>query len=153
MNQIHRVERQVGEYTYSLYNVYSGESVLVQIDSDKISLCPDRSIFAQWPEACPFLRKDPRQKKIVCIVHRTRPELCREFGCWRLLILDAAGNRCGRIMGTRHLSAEDPSLLKLWEAEANNIRMLEDDSWDKAVIRILETYGYQVMSSETKSSG
>jgi hypothetical protein len=56
-------------------------------------------------------------------------------------------------MGTRHLSAEDPSLLKLWEAEANNIRMLEDDSWDKAVIRILETYGYQVMSSETKSSG
>jgi Fe-S-cluster containining protein len=147
MSQIHRIERQISEYVFELCNVYTGERVPVRIDPDKISLYEDRSIYERWPDACPFLRNDRLQKCMVCVVHQSRPDLCREFGCWRFLILDVEGNRAGRIMGTRHLSAEDPSLLALWEAEAATIRTLDDESWDKAVIRILQTRGYRVLTS------
>jgi hypothetical protein len=147
MGQIHRIGRQVSEYGYELRNVYGGECALVRIDPDKITLYEDRSIFAEWPEACPFLRKDLPRKKIVCTIHHTRPDLCREFGCWRLLIIDPAGNRAGRIMGTRHLSAEDPALFTLWAAETADIGILDDDSWDRELIRILEAHGYRVINS------
>ncbi|MDD1677801.1 MAG: YkgJ family cysteine cluster protein [Methanomicrobiales archaeon] len=152
MSQIHRIEHQVSEHTFELYNVYNGERTIVRIDPDKISLYEDRSIFEQLPEACPFLRRDPNQKEIICTIHLTRPELCREFGCWRLLILDPDGNRAGRIMGSRHLGADDTSLLEFWESEVATFRTLDDDSWDRAVIQVLERRGYQVMTSETNPS-
>lgn len=145
MGQIYRITRQVDECTFELNNVYNGESTLVRIDPDKISLSQDLSIFEQWPEACPFLRIG--WNNIVCSVHLTRPDLCREFGCWRLLILDPSGNRVGRIMGTRHLSSEDTLLLNLWEAETANIQGLDDKSWDNAVIQILEMHSYRVITS------
>jgi Fe-S-cluster containining protein len=145
MSQIHRIEVDYGDLTFQLCNNYTGERRMVRVDSDKIHLFQDRSIFESWPEACPFLRGDPLHGRICCTVHQTRPDLCREFGCWRILILDSSGKRAGRIMGTRHLSAEDPVLLEFWKAHAGDIQALDDASWDRAVVRILERSGYRVL--------
>jgi hypothetical protein len=152
MSCIHRIEHQTDTYTFVLHNLYNGERTMVSVDTDKIPLFDDRSLFLQWPEACPFLREDPVRKKIVCTIHRTRPELCREFECWRLLILDPAGKRAGRIMGTRHLCAEDPSLRELWKAESSVLGFVNDDSWDSVVIRMLKAHGYRVLSAQVNSA-
>jgi hypothetical protein len=144
MHQIHQIEEDCGNHTFRIRNVYNGDRTRVCIDPDKVDLFSDPSVFETWPEACPFLRSDPARGRICCIVHRTRPELCREFGCWRLLILDPAGRRAGRIMGSRHLSTEDPALRRLWEEEAGPLQGLEEMAWEDAVVRILEKAGYRV---------
>lgn len=114
------------------------------MDPDKVALFLDTRIFTQRPEACPFFRYDDVSAKGCCTVHLTRPEICRDYGCWRMLILDPAGNRAGRIMGSRHLAYEDAALGRLFEEKINYITGLSDTDWDEHVIRVLAGAGYTV---------
>jgi hypothetical protein len=144
MHQIHEIEEDCGNHTFHLRNTYTGERSLVTLDADKVHLFEDRSLYAEWPEACPFVRKDPSQGRICCTVHRSRPDLCREYGCWRLLILDPVGKRLGRILGSRHLSTEDAALRQLWDNRTAALSSLEEDEWEEAVFRLLVESGYRV---------
>ncbi len=144
MHQIHQTEEDCGNHTFRIRNVYNGERTLVTIDADKLSLFEDQSILEDWPEACPFVRKDPVHNRVCCIVHQTRPELCREFGCWRILILDSSGRRVGRIMGSRHLSTEDAVLQQIWDDHAGSLSTLDDTAWDEIVTGLLVQKGYLV---------
>ncbi len=79
-----------------------------------------------------------------CTVHLTRPEICREYGCWRLLILDAEGNRAGRIMQARHLDSENPRLTVIWHKYIQTIQVQDDQEWDARVSDILRKTGFIV---------
>ena len=76
-------------------NEYTGEETAVTVDPDKVLLFLDRSIFEELPEACPFFRTDQKTGKAYCTVHLTRPEICRDYGCWRLLISISGGGGPG----------------------------------------------------------
>jgi Fe-S-cluster containining protein len=104
------------------------------------------SIFSERPEACPFFRYDTIAEKGWCTVHLTRPEICRDYGCWRMLILDSKGNRAGRIMCQRHLASEEDALTRLFEEQVNHIIEPDDALWDNRVIGILERAGYTVLT-------
>jgi len=118
----------------------------VTIDPDKTALFLDKdlemSTFAVRPEACPFFRFI--EKKGYCSVHATRPGICRDYGCWRILILDSRGRRAGRIMESRHLSSDDPILLAIFAERSHLLEKLPDSDWDDAVIRMLRSAGYVV---------
>jgi Fe-S-cluster containining protein len=116
----------------------------VAVDPDKIALFADRSIFLERPEACPFFRYDRAAEKGYCTVHLTRPEICRDYGCWRMLILNPEGKRAGRIMCQRHLASEDEALTRLFEEQVNHLVGQDDAAWDKTVIRVLVAAGYTV---------
>jgi len=92
----------------------------------------------------PSLREDPDDGEICCIVHRTRPEICQEYRCWRLLVQNAAGVRAGRVMERRHLAADDPALKAFWEENIAGIREGDIDRWDEQVILLLKGAGYTV---------
>jgi hypothetical protein len=141
---VHTIREEYGNYRFLLNNEYTGEKTAVTVDPDKIALFCDKSIFSERPEACPFFRYDRALAKGYCTVHLTRPGICRDYGCWRLLILDAGGKRAGRIMGRRHLASEDGALTRLFEEQINPIIEAEDAAWDKRVIRILVAAGYTV---------
>ena len=145
MSQIHRIETGDGDDSVIISNVYNGEKTKVRIDPDKTALFDDRRIFDEWPEACPFLRRDPANYRICCVVHASRPDLCREYGCWRLLVLDGSGKRVGRIMGTRHLATDDPVLRAFWVDHFGDIQGFDDDRWDRTIITVLENNGYRVL--------
>ena len=125
-------------------NEYTGEETEVSVDPDKVQLYCDRSIFEELPEACPFFRTDQKTGKAYCTVHLTRPEICRDYGCWRLLILNFRGRRAGRIMYQRHLVSEDATLIRLFEECIDPISEPDDAAWDDRVIRILTGAGYSV---------
>jgi Fe-S-cluster containining protein len=127
-----------------LCNQYTGEKTAVSVDPDKISLYCDTSIFLKRPEACPFFRYDAPSAKGYCTIHLTRPEICRDYGCWRLLILDDHNKRAGRIMCRRHLASEDEALTRLFEEQINHLADSDDAAWDDRVIRILVRAGYTV---------
>jgi uncharacterized protein len=141
---VHVIREDFGNYRFLVNNQYTGEKTEVSIDPDKIGLFSDRSIFRERPEACPFFRYDRASEKGYCTVHRTRPEICRDYGCWRILILDPDGKRAGRIMGQRHLASEDEVLTRLFEEHINHLTEPDDSAWDRQVIRVLVTAGYTV---------
>jgi Fe-S-cluster containining protein len=102
------------------------------------------SIFEKLPHTCPFFRHRPGSEKAYCTVHLTRPEICRDYGCWRLLILDHRGRRAGRVKYIRTLCSEDTLLTRLWESCIENHREPDDKKWEDEMIRILRQAGYSV---------
>ena len=141
---VHTIDKDYGDYHFLVRNQYTGEKTAVTIDLDKVTLFCDTSIFGERPEACPFFRFDPASSKGCCTVHLTRPEICRDYGCWRLLILDKKGNRAGRIMCQRHLATEDEALPRLFEEHINHLCEPDDAAWDERVITMLVAAGYTV---------
>jgi hypothetical protein len=141
---VHVIAGQSGEYRFVIRNQYTGEKTEVTVDPDKTGLFSDRRIFEERPEACPFFRYVDREKKGYCTVHLTRPEICRDYGCWRILILGPGGERAGRIMGNRHLASEDANLAQLFRDRVDTLPALEDAAWDRQVIGILASAGYGV---------
>jgi Fe-S-cluster containining protein len=148
LGQVHVIREDHGNHEYSLLNRYSGEVTRVTVDPDKVHLLPDRSIFGREPEACPFLRDDPAHRRVSCIVHATRPAICREFQCWRLLILDCRGEPAGRVMGSRHLSSGDPSLARFWKERIGHLSEESDAAWDLRVEQVLGEAGYRVIRGD-----
>ena len=146
---VHAVREEHGNHEYSLLNRYTGDVTRVTVDPDKIHLLDDRSVFEREPEACPFLRDDPANHRICCIVHATRPAICREFQCWRLLVLDPRGEPAGRVMGTRHLVSDDPDLTRIWEARVGTIREPDDEVWDVRMVRVLADAGYRIIRGDS----
>ncbi|MDD1684432.1 MAG: YkgJ family cysteine cluster protein [Methanoregula sp.] len=141
---VHIIQEDYGDFRYRICNQYTGEKTTVAVDPDKIALFNDRSIFAERPEACPFFRYDRQGAKGYCTVHLTRPEICRDYGCWRMLILDAGGKRAGRIMCQRFLASEDERLTRLFEEQINTLTGISDAAWDERVIHVLVGAGYTV---------
>ncbi len=64
------------------------EERTVRLDPDK------EELFYSAPRvsglACPFLRKRG-EATCICTVHASRPDLCRQYSCFRILILDFEG--------------------------------------------------------------
>jgi Fe-S-cluster containining protein len=141
---VHTIWEDLGNYRFLVNNQYTGEKTTVVVDQDKILLFCDRSIFTERPEACPFFRYDRDGARGYCTVHLTRPDICRDYGCWRMLILDAEGKRAGRIMCQRFLASEDQRLTRLFEEQINTLTLSDDTEWDKQVIPILVAAGYTV---------
>jgi hypothetical protein len=141
---VHVIREEYGDSRFLVRNQYTGETTPVQVDPDKTALYRDTGIFAERPEACPFFRYNRGERKGYCTIHLTRPEICRDYGCWRLLILDTRGNRAGRIMERRHLASEDDRLTRIFAGEIDPVIEPDDAVWDELVIRVLTRAGYTV---------
>lgn len=141
---VHTIWEEYGDFRFLVNNQYTGEKTEVSVDPDKIALFRDKSIFFERPEACPFFRYDRVSEKGYCTVHLTRPEICRDYGCWRLLILNSEGKRAGRIMCQRHLASDDEALTRLFEEHINHLGEEDDATWDEKIIRVLVMAGYTV---------
>ncbi len=144
MRDVYATVEERGNHTFVMHNAYTGEAKEVRVDPDKIALFEERSSIEDLPEACPFLRFDGETGKGWCTVHLTRPDLCRDYCCWRLLILDAQGKRAGRVMYQTTFLPDDDELGRLWEGVQPTLKGLSGREWDDAVIEILTAAGYRV---------
>jgi uncharacterized protein len=144
LGEVHSIRKEYGDGRFLLYNRYTGEETVVTVSPEMAHLLSDRSIYARWPEACPFLRKEPDTGRICCTIHRTRPGICREFQCWRILISDRRGRQVGRVIGARHLMSEERTLSEIWEKHIRDINEPDTPAWEEEMIRILISAGYSV---------
>lgn len=144
MGQVHTIKETRSGSEFLVNNQYTGEKTVVMVNPDKHHLFLDKSIFEDHPEACPFLRYDPADRKAYCTVHLTRPEICRDFGCWRLLILNSQGTRAGRIMYQRAFFSDEADLARLWAACIEPLDEPDDELWEEKVTGILVKAGYTV---------
>jgi hypothetical protein len=145
MGTVYHVTADWGNYAFVLRNRYTGAVYEVTVDADKIALFEDRAIFADIPDACPFLRFEQGGSLASCTIHRTRPDVCREVFCNRVLIFSPSGRRAGHFINDRTVDAGDPALSSLLEVWRRDLEGLDDARWMPEVIRRLEAAGYRVM--------
>ncbi|NLL10334.1 MAG: YkgJ family cysteine cluster protein [Methanomicrobiales archaeon] len=136
------IEEELPCYTFLVRNEYTGMRYEVIVAEEHRVLFDDKSVFTSLPKACPFFRKGKDTDLWYCTVHLTRPDVCREFACWRFLILDQQGRRAGRVMGTRHLHAEDLELQKIWDEKVRVLIEPDDAAWDEKMCEIIRSAGF-----------
>ncbi|WP_292371132.1 YkgJ family cysteine cluster protein [Methanoregula sp. UBA64] len=144
MGDIIEIEEQTGPGTYRIRFPVTGEERTVTLDPDKADLFSSQDSTRSHPMACPFLRF--RDKRAFCTVHATRPGLCRQYGCFRVLILDNSGRHLGRVRdGSRTFSSLDPALHELWDTEVTGTDILDEAAWERWVRDVFSRAGYRVV--------
>lgn len=145
MGEIIGIREKTGPFSYRIWFTATGEERTVTLDEDKRELFTGEDITKIRPMACPFLRQSA-PGRFICTVHDSRPELCRQYSCFRLLVLDLQGNRIGRVMeGTRYFTTGDSRLSELWKHEIADVHISDDDAWEKFAATILARAGYRVI--------
>ena len=139
-----QIAEEYDNYSFLVRNEYTGEKYEVTVAPLLHHLYNDTEIFTERPEACPFFRRNDQDSLYYCTIHLTRPDVCREYGCWRFLILDSQGKRAGRVMGTRHMHAESPALQTVWDARVRNLHEPDDHVWDRKMCEIVRAAGFEI---------
>ncbi len=143
MGEIISILEQTGSTTFRIGYSATLEERVVTLDPDKQDL-----FFTARPKtslACPFLREQG-PGRLICTVHQSRPELCRQYSCFRILILDAEGCRVGRVMDkSRHFTTTDPRLHAIWQTKCRLEDIPDEEEWEREVEEILSRAGYRVI--------
>lgn len=93
-------------------------------------------------KSCRFLRNDPGGVETVCAIYASRPKVCREFRCYRMIIRTRERMICGRVIGKNTLRTEDAALENIWKEQVVAIPYGDYAAWTKAVAGILAEHGY-----------
>jgi uncharacterized protein len=94
--------------------------------------------------SCRFLRKDRQGDRTTCAIYQTRPKVCREFRCYRMLIRNREGAVCGKVIGKNTIRTDDAALEHLWNAQVTAIAYGNPFAWTKDVAGVLTDHGYCV---------
>ena len=138
-----KIERQLTSRDYYCRYGIKNELFLAHIEPDYADSQPPASKEGEPVKGCPFIRKNQIGSGIACAIYATRPQICREFRCYRMVILHRDGYECGRIMGRNELKTTDESLKQIWKERISRQLPSHDDSrWEKAVIDALALHGY-----------
>ena len=144
MGDVIGIREQAGPAEFVIWYKITGEERRVWIDPDKMDLFFSQDIRTRRPLACPFLR-EKTPGRAICTVHYTRPDLCRQYGCFRILVLGSDGTRLGRVVdGSRYFTTTDPGLRALWDREIAGAE-IADDHWEAFVEQALVREGYRVI--------
>ena len=145
MGYVHVISAECGNHEYLIRNEYTGELTRSRVAAGMLHRFEDRSVFDRWPHACPFFRYDDGEQKGYCTVYPTWPEICQEYKCWRLLILDAQGRRAGRVMTGTYIACEDEILRTIWDYHIRDLDVDDQEFWTRSVVRTLRRFGYTVL--------
>lgn len=143
MGEVIDIQEKTGDTEFKISYTTTGEERLVTLDPDK------RDLFFQNVTksgmACPFLRQES-PGRVICTVHHSRPDLCRQYSCFRILILNAEGKRVGRVMDrTRYLVSSDIPFHAYWQRECQLPEIIDEERWEMEIDKILTREGFHVV--------
>jgi uncharacterized protein len=143
MGEIISIREKTGAAEFRIGYTTTGVEQLVTLDPDK------RDLFFQNPPrsqmACPFLR-DQGPGRVICTIHKSLPDLCRQYSCFRILILNFEGKQVGKVMDrTRHFTATDSHIHELWQRDCQVLDIMDEERWEEEIERILTREGYRVV--------
>jgi uncharacterized protein len=123
-----RIERQVTERDYFCRYGITNELFPIHVlpeFSDDIEEEFEEQAEGNTSEShkgCIFMRKNPEGRGFACAIYPTRPTICREFICYRMLIHHpASGEIRGRVIGINELRTHDEVLQAIWNEKIANL--------------------------------
>lgn len=145
MGEIIEIQEEWENFVFRIKFTVTGEERIVSIDPEKRELFGMQDITVLRPMACPFLRKTVN-KKFVCSVHGSRPDLCRQYSCYRILVIDSEERKTGRVTeGSRYFLTFDETLRTLWNDKVANVAITDEKDWEAYVEQTLISAGYRVL--------
>jgi Fe-S-cluster containining protein len=138
-----KIERQLSNRDYYCRYGIKNEMFLAHVEGDYTVSSPGDSTGEKPAKGCPFLKKNLSGDGFACAIYATRPRVCKEFRCYRMLIYDRDAHECGRIMGTHDLRTTDETLARIWKDEIAPLPGLKVGHQEKRVINILAAHGYR----------
>ena len=145
MGEIIEILEELNSGSFRIGLSVTGEERIVSIDPDKRELFHLLENKKLMPMACPFLL-DAGNKKFVCSVHASQPELCRQYSCYHILVLDSQEKKIGRVIdASRYLSTADGNLRTIWNREIAVITIADENCWEEHVDQMLTRAGYHVI--------
>ena len=144
MGEIIGIREEIGPLHFRIWYTTTGEEREVIVDRDKVDLF--RAGTARESSlACPFLRRRGA-REFVCSVHESRPDLCRQYSCFRILALDSSGKKAGRVMDkSRCLVTVDPGLRTIWQEKIQGVDIPDETEWEAFVAEVLTRNGFRVV--------
>ena len=139
------IKEQTAPEKFRIQFTTTGEERTVVLDLGRENLFSAQRTRNRHPGACPFLReKSPGTH--ICTVHSSRPELCRQYACFRILICNHEGKRIGRVWdASRYFTTTDPRLQELWNREISGRKIMDETAWEDFVGEVLTSEGYRVI--------
>jgi Fe-S-cluster containining protein len=142
------IERQLNDQDYycrckidnSVFPVHADPAYCEEI-SDEFA-AEDATHSGREKKPCRFLRKNRHGEGTLCAVYSTRPKICRDFRCYRMLIRNREGVVCGRMIGKNAISTGDTALETLWKEQVAAIPYRDTAAWTEKVVGILSEHGY-----------
>jgi uncharacterized protein len=145
MGEVIEIREQTGPAAFRIVFTVTGEERMVAIDPDRQVLWSSQDLRMTRPMACPFLRED-ETGAVICTVHNSRPDLCRQYSCFRILVLDSEGKPIGKVMdGTRYFVSPDPVLKQTWDRVHAQVEIADEACWEETVGTLLAAAGYRVV--------
>jgi len=138
-----KIERQLTSRDYYCRYGIRNELFLAHIEGDYIDSQPPSLKEGEPVKGCPFMRKNPAGKGFACAIYSTRPRICREFRCYRMVIYHIDRHECGRIMGRNELKTNDELLAQIWKEQIAPLPHNDDARWEKLVTATLAHHGYR----------
>lgn len=146
-----RIERQLtGRDYYCRYGI-TNEVFMAHVRpefADEIEgefLASDQHESGHVQKGCIFSRKNREGNGFACAIYETRPVICRDFRCYRMLIYRGAEKEpCGRVIGTSELRTHDEALAALWKEQVAGINNpAYGTDRENTITRILAAHGYR----------
>jgi len=145
MGEIIEIREETAPFSFRIGYTTTGEERQVVVDPDKKELFLCREETTTRSLACPFLRK-AAPGRVICTVHLSRPELCRQYSCFRILVLGDENKPSGKVLEhTRILRTMDHHLRAIWDREITRIDDTDEDRWEERVEEVLVREGYRVI--------
>lgn len=145
MGEIIEILEETAPFCFRIGYTTTCEERQVVVDPDKQELFLRQEETSKRSLACPFLRK-AAPGRIICTVHLSRPDLCRQYSCFRILILDQEGKPSGKVMeNTRILRTMDHHIRELWDRDICRINDADERRWEELVEQVLSREGYRVI--------
>jgi uncharacterized protein len=143
------IERQLNEKDYYCRSKIDNSLFLAHVDpayseeiSDEFSGGSDTP-SSPGKEPCRFLRKSHQGAGFHCAIYSTRPKVCRDFRCYRMVIYNPEGKVSGRVIGKNTLRTEDTTLEDLWGENVSQVPYANPVLWNEKVSAILAERGYR----------
>ena len=123
-----KIERQLTERDYycrygitnEIFPVHVQPEFADEIDEEFTDSDPKGTDSSR--KGCIFMRKNPAGKGFACAIYPTRPDICREFRCYRMLIHHpATGEMRGKVIGINELRTQDLILDAIWKEKISHL--------------------------------
>lgn len=147
------LERQLNDRDYycrysltrDLFPVHVNREYADEV-SDRYSRQSTTSTSPKKP--CPFLCRKPDGEGFDCAIYDSRPPVCREFRCYRMLVYGRENQLIGKVIGAGEISTPDDTLARLWKEEIALLSHAHppggnDPAWVKKVTAILAAHAFR----------
>ena len=148
------IERQLNDRDYYCRSKIDNAIFIARVDPAYREEIADEFAEGKTPQAgadkepCRFLRKAPDGQGSCCVIYATRPDVCRTFRCYRMIVRNREGAICGKVIGKNTLRTEDPVLETIWNGEVLPVPCFDASAWARQVATVLAGHGYSAETVE-----